>query len=171
MAEKADRGLAGATEGTVNSFHQKKKQKSSPSPHPLARRGTGIAHKAQGVWCTPNRAPCCLGAQGSWTPLSPTAKQSSPVKLRGSSGSVAWVSKDLRQVPPTPPPSLPPDSLRARGVLIHRACLDAHGDRHDPIQLFLQRLARRWAGRRSVPTALTDGGAPRRPCALLQGQP
>lgn len=30
MAEKADRGLAGATEGTVSSFHQRKKQKSSP---------------------------------------------------------------------------------------------------------------------------------------------
>lgn len=110
MAEKADRGLAGATEGTVSSFHQRKKQKSSPSPHPLALPGQAAAHKAQGVWYTPNRAPCCLGAQGNWTPLSPTVKQSSLVKLGGSCGPARTSAGNTPSLPPNPTHSEPDES-------------------------------------------------------------
>lgn len=66
MAEKADRGLAGAAEGTVSSFHQRKKQKSSPGSHPLRLPWTRLQHlKPRESGIPPNRAPWCLGTQGS----------------------------------------------------------------------------------------------------------
>lgn len=60
---EADRGLAGAAEGTVSSFHQRKKQKSSPSSHPLMLPRTGLQHlKPRGSGIPRNRAPWCQGA-------------------------------------------------------------------------------------------------------------
>lgn len=46
------------------------------------------------------------------------------------------------------------EKFGARRVLIHCACLDTHGDGHDPVQLLLETLPGRRAGRGPAPAAL-----------------
>lgn len=62
MAEKADRGLAGAAEGTASSFHQRKKQKSSPGSHPLTLPWTRLQHlKPRGSGIPPQQSTMVSG--------------------------------------------------------------------------------------------------------------
>lgn len=54
---EADRGLAGAAEGTVSSFHQRKKQKSSPAPPRMLLQ----LLKPKGVSIPPRRSTTLSG--------------------------------------------------------------------------------------------------------------
>lgn len=117
MAEKADRGLAGATEGTVSSFHQRKKQKSSPSSHPSSHAAqVGLRHrKPLGSLVYPQQSTMgSEGTRGSWTLLCPSvsqrARQSGLVKLRGQSGPASSSAGNALSLPPNQTHSEPEES-------------------------------------------------------------